>query len=117
MFAFPVTVPVLRDDGIYPLDLTVNIDDVAVIKELDKSSEFGIECEPSETLLPNSEIIFTDGRVLPVLETYATLLIYLDAYRSLEGFYTQPEGLTEQGNVISLFGNSSCDTSGASTPD
>lgn len=116
MFAFPVTVAIRRDDAIFPLDLTVNIDDVVVIKELDKSSELGIECEPSETLLPNSEIIFTDGRILPVLETVATLLVYLDAYRSLEGFYTQPEGLTEQGNVIPLFGNSSCDTSEGSTP-
>ncbi len=116
MFSFPVTVPFRRDDGIYPLDLTVNIDDVAVIKELDKSSELGIECDPSETLLPNSEIIFTDGRVLPVLETTATLVLYLDAYRSLEGFYTQPKGPTKQGNIIPLFGNSSCDTSEGSTP-
>lgn len=116
MFSFPVTVPVRYDDGVYPVDLTVNIDDVALIKGLDKSCGFGIECASSETLLPNSEIVFVDGRKLPVLETAATLNRYLDAYRILEGFYTQPNGPTEQGNIIPLFGKSSCDTSEGSTP-
>lgn len=117
MFAFPVTILFNRTDGIYPLDVTVNIDDVALIKPLDKSSELGIECEHSDTLLPNSEIVFVDGRVLPVLETAATLCTYLDAYRSLEEFYTRPPAPVTQGNIIPLFAKKPCNTSEGSTPD
>ena len=114
MFSFPVTVLVRKDDQIDVIEVTVSIDNVAVIKPLDKTCGIGIECDYS--LLPNSEIVFVDGRVLPVLDRPEQLIRYLDAYRSLEEFYTQPIGETKQGSIIPLFGNSSCNTSEGSTP-
>lgn len=116
MFSFPVEVVVRTPEGIDLIKVHVAIDEIALIKPLDKSYGFGIECDPSYSLLPNSEIVFVDGRKLPVLDHAESLNRYLDAYRSLEEFYTQPKGSTKQGNIIPLFGKSSCDTSEGSTP-
>lgn len=117
MFGFPVTIPVRTDDGIFPLDVVVNLDDVAVIKTLDNEDELGVVSQSPDPLLPNSEIVLVDGRVIPVCETAATLNVYLDAYRTLDEFFTRPSGLTERGNVIPLFKKKPCATSEGSTPD
>lgn len=121
MFSFPVTVPVRMEDEVYPLDLHVAIDDVAVVKPiLDKEERFGVKDPPHLSLIPSTEIVLVDGRKLPVLETPATVNRYLDAYRSLEDFYTGRAAATEDttgGVVIPLFQGGSCNTSRGSTPD
>lgn len=117
MFGIPVTIPVRTNEQIFPLDVVVNIDDIAVIKPLDNEGELELLSHSPDPLLPNSEIVMVDGRVLPVLETPAVLHMYLDAYKSLDEFFTRPSGLTEQGKVIPLFKKTPCATSEGSTPD
>jgi hypothetical protein len=126
------------EDQIWTMGVTVNIDDIAVVKPLDNGYSFGVESDPLYSLLPSAEIVYTDGRKLPVLETAATVNRYLDAYRELEGFYTAPAppamnssnrashrfpnesaSPAAGGNVIPLFSSKAapCATSEASTPD
>lgn len=122
MFSFPVTVPVRLDDEIWPMDVTVAIDDVAVVRPLlDNDHSFGVESLELYSLTPSAEIILCDGRMLPTLETVATINRYLDAYRVLEGFYTgrlaAPEETPKEDNVVPLFKAAKpCVTSEGSTP-
>jgi hypothetical protein len=106
----------------------VNVDDVLLVKPLlDNEPPFGVESASSD-MIPQCEIMFQDGRSLPVLETSHTIICYLDAYLAIEEFYTDPmfvcetevlEELVERGdNVVSLFGSKKpCATSEGSTPD
>lgn len=120
MFSFPVTVPVRSNEAVYPMDVTIAIDDIACVKSLlDKGDGFGVESSSSD-LVPATEIVFVDGRKLPVLETPATINRYLDAYCTFDEFYTKA-GAAEveeerRDNVVPLFKASSCDTSEGSTP-
>lgn len=140
MFAFPVTVPVQHAEGTYSVDVTVNIDDVLKVLPLHGIDTVDVESVNFYSCVPATEIVMTDGRKLPVLETAATINRYLDAYRVIENFYTKPadptgirnrhmvcekpdgprvrplDGTTE-GVVVPLFGNRKCATSEASTPD
>jgi len=128
MFSFPVTIPVRRDESIFPITVSVNVDDVLLVKPLlDNDLPFGVESCSSD-MIPQCEIMFQDGRSLPVLETSHTITCYLDAYLAIEEFYTDPmfvceyeevEELADRGdNVIPLFGSrKTCDTSEESTPD
>lgn len=121
MFSFPVTVPVRTPESIYPMDVHVDIDKIALVKPLlDNNHSSGVESDPLYSLIPNSEIIFEDGRRLPVLETVATITAYLDAYRTLDHFFNEPpierQDETKRGEVIPLFKDRSCVSSEASTP-
>ena len=121
MFSFPVTIPIRTDESIFPMDVHVQIDDIAVVKPLlDNSTPFGVGYAFNDPLLPNSEIIFIDGRRLLVLETPATLIAYLDAYRSLDSFFTTGRAAAveeaREGVVVPLFKGGQCDTSEESTP-
>lgn len=122
MFSFPVTVPVRTNESVYPMDVMVAIDEIAFVKPLlDNTPSNGVESLTSTDLYPSSEIGFVDGRKLPVLETPATIHQYLDAYKSLDEFYTgrqEPaEKVEERGVVVPLFKASTCATSAGSTPD
>ena len=121
MFSFPVTVPVRTNESIFPLDVMVAIDEIALVKPLlDKYPENGVESGLSSELYPASEIVFVDGRKMPVMETPATIHQYLDAYKSLDHFYTGRGDHAEQeerGVVVPLFKASSCVTSAGSIPD
>ncbi len=128
MFSFPVTIPVRRNESIFPVFVSVNCDDVLIVKPLlDNEPPFGVESASSD-MIPQCEIVFQDGRKLPVLETAHTIHCYLDAYLALEEFYTdnifrmddeEVEEQMERGdNVIPLFGSKRpCATSEESTPD
>jgi hypothetical protein len=128
MFCFPVTVPVRRDESIFSIVVSVNCDDVLLVKPLlDNEPPFGVESASSD-MIPLTEIMFQDGRRLPVLEHHRTVTAYLDAYLELEAFYTDPMFVCEDevleypvpsgDNVVPLFGpKKSCDTSEGSTPD
>lgn len=124
MFSIPVTVPVRLDDSVWHMDTTVEIDKIVVVKPLlDKDHSFGVESLELYSSTPSTEIVFEDGRKLPVLETAATINRYLDAYRELEGFYTSRqaapvENPKKEGVVIPLFPKaaSPCDSSEGSTP-
>lgn len=127
MFSFPVSVPCRTDESIFPLVVNVAIDDIAFVKPLlDNEPPFGVE-SASVDLIPQAEIVFVDGRRLPVLEQAHIIFCYLDAYTALEDFYTEDrsvaamraveEAMEGRDNVIPLFKDSSCATSEASTPD
>jgi len=128
MFSFPVTIPVRRDESIFPVFVSVNCDDVLIVKPLlDNEPPFGVESASSD-LIPLSEIVFQDGRRLPVLESPHTIHCYLDAYLAIEEFYTEyhhpsmveaVEQFVGGGdNVVPLFGSKKpCATSEGSTPD
>lgn len=120
MYSFPVTVPVRTNESIYPMDVHVDIDKIALVKPLlDNNHSFGVESDPLYSLIPNTEIIFEDGRRLPVLETVATITAFLDAYRTLDHFFTTPADQPVEdlkGVVIPLFKDRSCASSEASTP-
>lgn len=122
MFSFPVTVPIRKPEGIFPVDVTVAIDDIACIKSLDKVSPFGVCSASPDEFIPSSEIIFVDGRKLPVLETAHILHQYLDAYITLDEFFTMStrpvkDRENPDDNVVYLSNRRSCNTSEGSTPD
>ena len=122
MFSFPVTVPIRKPEGIFPIDVMVAIDDIAVVKSLDKVSEFGVCSASPDEFIPSSEIIFVDGHKLPVLEKASTLHEYLDAYITLDEFFTlstRPVNDREHpdDNVVYLSTRRPCNTSEGSTPD
>ncbi len=118
MFSFPVTVPVSTPTGLICLDVHVAIDEIAVVVNLlDKSSDFGVESFSLYQIIPKSEIIFNDGRKLPVINKHSDILQYLDAYRALEGFYTKPvDPEPADGVVVQLFRKPPCVTTEESTP-
>jgi hypothetical protein len=130
MFSFPVTVPFREPHGVFPVDVTVAIDGIIKITPLDNDQSFGVESDTLYSCLPSAEILFEDGRKLPVLETAATINRYLDLYRQLEDFYTapatpamshlikrEPVEPRQGGEVIPLFGRTPpCASSEASTP-
>ena len=123
MFSFPVTIAVRHDEWIETLEASVDIDKIAVVKSLlDKGVDYVVESADFDPV-PRTEIIFEDGRSLPVLEHPANITRYLDAYRSLDEFFTKAgaAAVGDSGsgdNVVPLFkAPPSCDTSEASTPD
>lgn len=120
MFSFPVTVPVRRDDSIFPVIVSVAIDNIVLVKPLlDITLPFGVE-SASVDLIPLTELVFEDGRKMPVLEPPHIINCYLDAYRSLEDFYTDGRAAVVEedlgDNVVPLFKAAPCDTSEGSTP-
>lgn len=128
MFAFPVTIVVRSDDSVFPLDVTVEIDRIVLVKPLlDNEHTFSVESPDFYDLVPACELLLEDGRKLPVLETAATVNQYLDAYRQIEDFYTNPRPASDpqsrgasgdRGVVVQLFAaRKPCDTSQAPTPD
>lgn len=129
MFHIPVTVPYLTSEGVFPVDVSIPIDDLVLVTPLDNDHSSGVESDTLYSCLPSSELLFDDGRRLPVMETAATINRYLDMYRFVEGFYTAPATPAQEpyvmqgtkasgrGVVIPLFGRSPCATSEASTPD
>ena len=123
MFTFPVTIPYRDEAGVYPFDVNVNIDDVLKVVSLSTINDYPVESDDLYSCVPATEIVFTDGRKLPVLETAAIINRYLDAYRQIEDFYTTvPSRRTvteksQEGVVVSLFGTRTvCDSSQAPTP-
>jgi hypothetical protein len=122
MFSFPVTVPIRTDESVYPMDVMIAIDEIALVKPLlDKYPENDVESDLSSEFFPASEIVFVDGRKMPVMETPATIHQYLEAYKTLDHFYTNrtppAEKVEERGVVVPLFKASSCATSEGSIPD
>lgn len=128
MFSFPVTIPCRTNESIFPVVVSVQIDEIAVVKPLlDNEPPFGVESAPVD-LIPLTEIVFVDGRRLPVIEPMHIITNYLDAYTALEDFYTSDFEVTmeeviepaveREGNVIPLFGSRKpCVTLEGSTPD
>lgn len=129
MFSIPVTVPVRFDDAVHGMDVTIDIDKIVVVNPIDIEGNFDVECNELYDFRPLSELVLIDGRKLPVCEPPAIIHRYLDAYRQIEDFYTQPIQPIEprrspasqpgdRGNVISLFFGSQppCDISEGSTP-
>jgi hypothetical protein len=137
VFNLPITVPFRDPEGVFPVDLSVPVDSILRVTPLDNDHSFGVESATLYSCLPSTELLLTDGRKLPVLETAAMINRYLDLYRQIEDFYTAPATPAQNssasvshlvpnhgakpaagGIVIPLFGRTPpCDTSEASTPD
>lgn len=119
MFYFPVTVPIRRNDSIVPIIVNVSIDKIVLVKPLlDNRPPFGVESS-SIDVIPQTELVFGDGRKMPVVEPPHLINCYLDAYRSIEDFYTADRAVAEEAygeNVVPLFRTAPCDTSEGSTP-
>jgi hypothetical protein len=121
MFSFPVTIPVRKNESIFPVFVSVAIDDIVIVKPLlDNAHPFGVE-STSVDLIPLTELVFADGRKMPVLEPPHIINCYLDAYRSLEDFYTEGRAAVVEeslgDNVVPLFKAAPCVTLEGSTPD
>lgn len=129
MFSFPVTIPCRNDESVFSVFVNVAIDQIAFVKPLlDSEPPFGVE-SASADLIPLCEIVYVDGRRLPVLEPASVIHCYLDAYTAIEDFYTEEHGSAaaqrveevadgREGNVVPLFGTKPpCATSEGSTPD
>lgn len=126
MFSFPVTVPFRDNEGVYGVDLMVNIDDIAVVNPLDNGVNSDVECDQLYDYSPLSELVLIDGRKLPVCEPPAIINRYLDIYRQIENFYTIPIHIgidpakpgEDRGVIIPLFPKARpCVSSEGSTPD
>jgi hypothetical protein len=128
VFSIPITVPYRVDDKVDRISVSVEIDKIVVVKPLlDILPNIGVECDQHSTYAPLTELVLEDGRKLPVCEPAETINRYLDAYRSIEDFYTKAPVYiavdpatpgADRGVVIPLFGaRSSCASSQGSTPD
>lgn len=126
MFCFPVTIPCRNNESVFSIHVSVNVDDILLVKPLlDNEPPFGVE-SASTDFTPLTELVFQDGRRLPVLESPHIIHAYLDAYLAIEDFYTANDfNIIETGgeqvgprdNVIPLFGSRTpCDTSEGSIP-
>jgi len=127
MFSFPVTIPSRNNESVFPVHVSINVDDILLVKPLlDNEPPFGVECG-SPDMIPLAEIVFIDGRRLPVLETASIIHCYLDAYLAIEDFYTIEHSVAvnerveqladEVDNVVHLFKDKPCAISAGSIPD
>jgi hypothetical protein len=108
-----------------PLILSAGIDIDRIVKvekiTLDSDSRFDIESYDNCEHVPHTLIHLEDGRLLPVRERPDEINVYLDAYRSLEGFFTttpladRPSATVICGRLRLIHGGK-CDTSAGSTP-
>lgn len=125
MFNLPITLIVGRT-GDLPLILSAGVDIDKIVKVepilLDNGTDIEVESYHNCEHVPHTLIHLEDGRLLPVRERPDEINVYLDAYRSLEGFFTttpldqrQPVR-TIRGTLRSIQGGL-CDTSAGSTPD
>ncbi|ARK07569.1 hypothetical protein LAV_00194 [Sphingobium phage Lacusarx] len=117
MFCIPVTTPFRFPESVITLPVAIPIDEIVVVKSLlDSDANIGVESD-YHLISPRAEILFEDGRKLPIIESAAFVNQYLDGYRQLEAFYSAPAGAIEKtGVVIPLFQGSSCASSEASIP-
>jgi hypothetical protein len=124
MFNLPITLVVGRT-GDVPLILSAGIDIDSIVKveeiTLDKATPSEVESYLNCEHVPHTLIHLEDGRLLPVRERPYEINVYLDAYRSLEGFFTTTP-LSERPPVKAIHGGlrlihgGQCDTSAGSTP-
>jgi hypothetical protein len=127
MFSIPITVPFRDKEGVYGIDVSVDIDKIVSVNPLDIEPNSDVELNQLYDYRPMSELLLNDGRKLPVCEPPAIIQRYLDAYQQIENFYTHglpppgaliPIDLSEsRGVVIPLFPKGrSCASSEGSTP-
>jgi len=128
MFSIPITVPYRDNDGVYGIDVSIDIDKIQSVNALDIMPNSDVELNELYDYRPMSELLLTDGRKLPVCEPPSIIQRYLDAYQQIENFYTYgslppgaliPVDLSEdsRGVVIPLFKARPCVSSEGSTPD
>lgn len=128
MFSIPITVPYRDNDGVYGIDVSIDIDKIYSVNALDIMPDSDVELNQLYDFRPMAELLLHDGRKLPVCEPPSIIQRYLDAFQQIENFYTYgslppgaliPVDLSESGGVvIPLFkARPSCVSSEASTPD
>lgn len=124
MFSIPITLVAGRTSDV-PLILSAGLDIDRIVKvekiTLDKGTETEVESYDNCEYVPHTLIHLEDGRLLPVRERPDEITVYLDAYRSLEGFFTttpladRPPVSSIRGGLRLIHGGQ-CDTSAGSTP-
>lgn len=124
MFNLPITL-VVGQPSSEPLILSAGVDIDRIVKVepilLDNGTVVEVESYYNCEYVPHTLIHLEDGRLLPVRERPDEINVYLDAYRSLEGFFTttplaeRPPVRTIRG-TLRLIQGGSCDTSAGSTP-
>lgn len=124
MFNLPVTLVVHRTSDT-PLILSAGIEVDRIVKvekiTLDSVNLNDVESYDNCEHVPHTLIHLEDGRLLPVRERPDEINVYLDAYRSLEGFFTttpladRPPATVISGGLRLIHGGK-CDTSAGSTP-
>jgi hypothetical protein len=124
MFNLPITL-VVGVTGDLPRILSAGVDIDNIVKvepiSLDNGTQLDVESYDNCEHVPHTLIHLEDGRLLPVRERPDEINVYLDAYRSLEGFFTttplseRPPATAIRGGLRLLHGGK-CDTSVASTP-
>lgn len=124
MFSIPITLiiaraadtPLILSAGIY-LDQIVKVEPIS----LDNGTQIEVESYDNCSYVPHSLLHLEDGRLLPVQERADEINVYLDAYRSLDGFFTttslseRPRASVISGGLRVIHGGK-CDTSAGSTP-
>lgn len=124
MFNLPITLVVHRpSDTALVLSAGVDIDKILKVEHitLDNATSNELESYHNCAYVPHTLLHLEDGRLLPVREHPDEINVYLDAYRSLEGFFTttplaeRPPVRAIRGGLRLIHGGQ-CDTSAGSTP-
>lgn len=123
MFSVPITIIFQHPEGPILLSSGVDIDRIVKVEEisLDKAPQNDIDFYHSCPHVPHTLLHLNDGRKLPVREYPSEIIVYLDAYRKLDEFFTIPRPERRPSEIGEppfrlLQGGLSCDTSAASTP-
>lgn len=121
MFNIPITLLYDGQHGKIDLPSSVSIDDIATVKmiTIDSTCSFDVESYYHSDLVPHTEILLTDGRVLPVVERYGAICMYLDIYRQLDKDFSTEQRPTvppPSERSLKLIHGGICATSQASTP-
>lgn len=124
MFSIPITLVIARTSDT-PMILSAGIDIDRIVKvepiSLDNATQTDVESYDNCSYVPHTLLHLEDGRLLPVREFADEINVYLDAYRSLENFYTstplaeRPPATVMQGGLRLILGGK-CDTSAGSIP-
>lgn len=124
MYNIPVTLVISNPNGL-PLLLSagVDIDNIAKVEtiSLDNGEPNRLLSISELNYLPHTLIHMKDGRTLPVRELSGEITVYLDAYQTLEKFFTDtpiaeraPATMIRGG--LRLINGGQCNTSAVSTP-
>lgn len=124
MFSIPITLVIGNPNGL-PRLLSAGVDLDTILKvepiSLDSDEPNRLLSYQNSDYLPHTIIHLLDGRSIPVREQPDEINAYLDAYHSLEKFFTdtpladRPPATMIRGGLRLIHGGQ-CDTSAVSTP-
>ncbi|MEQ6332981.1 hypothetical protein [Sphingobium sp. MK2] len=121
MFSIPITLIYKGDEGVIDLPSSVNMDDIALVRKivLDKVNQKSVESYYHLDMVPHTEIVLNDGRVIPIVERYDAIRMYLDTYRQIDADFSTmnvPSIASPSEPILRLIHGDKCATSQVSTP-